>query len=365
MKKLLSFLNKLNDRFWARIAANTEVSVYSLGAFRIIVGLYILIFSFKTYTWIGDAPNLFFNPPALSIASLFKSFPPVIFFKMGDIFLLAFLVLIVLGVRAKIFAILYVLFSIILTTFNYSFGKIDHGIIAYVAIGCMAFSGWGNKFALVPDKYEKRNMQRALGLLAVVLAFGMFTAGFPKAFNWINLDLDSNGFLSWYYKGKFFYGRTHFLAPYVEQFPIYLLKGFDFIAVAFELSAFFMLLWSARTWKLWLITAILFHLMVALFLNINFTVMLIAYMAFVNFDRIINISWLGKKTFRIILIILLTTVISARVWLWLNKNYQQGLFSDDTLSVGIGIWIVALVIFIKDLLKTPSTPNIKDTQMAK
>ena len=47
----------------------------ALPFYRIIVGLYLLIFHFPRYSWIGDLPSSFFVPP-LGLPMLFPGFPP-------------------------------------------------------------------------------------------------------------------------------------------------------------------------------------------------------------------------------------------------------------------------------------------------
>lgn len=347
MRKLLDFIDRTNNRFWGRIVENTTVSADALGLLRIIAGFCMLFFSFKTYAWIGDVPAAFYNPPKFSLGSFVNTFPPKLFFQVCDFLLLLFVLLITIGVKAKAFTSLFVIFSIVLSTFDYSFGKINHSIILYATLACLAFSGWGNKFALIPDKYNEKESQRAISLLAVIIVFGMFTAGVPKLFRWINLDMNSNGFLSWYYRGKYFYGRTHLLAPYVELLPTFMVKGFDFVAVLFELSGCFMLLRSPKTWRLWLMMAIVFHIMVALFLNINFLTMLIPYIVFLRFDRIINVDWFKAKINWIAFLLLL--LVFVRTWMLLTARSRYNLFSEDNLGIGIIIWLVVLILFVIDV----------------
>lgn len=40
--------------------------------------------------------------------------------------------------------------------------------------------------------------------LGILIAFGFLTAGWAKAFSWIDFDLTTSGFLSWFYSGYFF-----------------------------------------------------------------------------------------------------------------------------------------------------------------
>jgi hypothetical protein len=66
------------------------------------------------------------------------------------------------------------------------------------------FTNWGVGYALIPDKeVAKKQQRRVLAILAVILCFGMFTAGFEKARHWIDFDLTKGGFIDWFYSGFF------------------------------------------------------------------------------------------------------------------------------------------------------------------
>ena len=67
-----------------------------------------------------------------------------------------------------------------------------------------------------PDRRIDHKMAtRALATAGVLIAFGMFTAGFEKALHWVNFDLSRNGFLSWFYRGYYTLDRKLLLAPVV------------------------------------------------------------------------------------------------------------------------------------------------------
>src|SRR5262249_35858758 len=121
---------------------------------------------------------------------------------------------------------------------------------------------------------------RGVSLFAVLLAFGMVTAGLDKARSWIDFNLGTSGFLSWFYPQYYDLGRHLLLANWVPRIPIWLLEVADYLAPALELSGFAFLLYSRRAWCFWLFLACGFHLANALLLNIAFTQQALSYLIF-------------------------------------------------------------------------------------
>lgn len=235
-------------------------------------------------------PKTFFNPPVFSLANIFDSFPGETFFLVLDCLVFLSLICLTLGIKARISALVYLVVCLVGINFQYSFGKISHIILAYLMMGCMAFSGWGKYLAIWPDKESRfDNTAKSLSLFSVLICFGMFTAGFEKALVWMDFDLSLNGFLNWS-QNSIFNSKKHFLfAPYVRYFPAILLELFDYTAVLFELSPLIFLLHSRRSWKIWLSMACTFHLTNILLLNIPFPLHIIVYLVFVDF------TWLYQK----------------------------------------------------------------------
>jgi hypothetical protein len=195
-------------------------------------------------------------------------------------------VLITIGVETRFCTIVLCLLTFVSSNFVYSFGKINHDILLWAVTLCLAFTAWGVPYTLVPDRrVNPKTAERALATAGILIAFGMFTAGFGKALRWINFDLSSSGFLSWFYPGYFLLDRKPLLAPLVFSAPPQLLKILDYAAVAFELSPFFFLLAGRAAWRVWLLIATCFHLANALVLNIPFLHQVLVYLPFVAFAR--------------------------------------------------------------------------------
>lgn len=286
MKRLLILAETLNKAFWERVRISTEVSQESLWLLRPIVGVYLLVISLPYFSWIGEVPNVFFYPPLLSLPNLLNGFPPAWFFFLIDILIGISITLIILGVKAKWATRALVLLLFTGFNFQFSMGKIDHTIFLLIFLSGMSFAGWGSGFALIPDKpVPKINVQRCMALLAVLLCFGMFTAGSIKAVNWIDFDPSRNGFLRWYYSSIYVKHSDLFFSGSLNALPYAWLDAFDWGGVLFELSAFVLLLVGRKFWKLWLLAACTFHLFNLLILNISFSSNFIFYLAFLDFGK--------------------------------------------------------------------------------
>lgn len=272
--------------FWRRVGTATDVPAQSLGVFRWLLGLYWLAFSAPSYGFIDASPRAFFTPPALSLAQLFDGFPPAPFFQVLDAVAIVALGLMTIGyhTRAATLAVLGLRF--VGASFQYSFGKIDHDILALCVLGCMVLSDWGRYYSVDARLRGQRSPahapERGPALLAVLLAFGMVTAGLPKALVWIDFDLGTSGVLSWLYPNQVSFGRSHLLAPYAGQLPSALLELGDYAAPALELAGFGALLHSRKLWLGWLLSLTFFHLLNALVLNISFTGYALVYCCFAN-----------------------------------------------------------------------------------
>ena len=283
MRRLYTWTNSLNELFWERVVRSTALSAESLSAFRVVFSFFLLV-THTPFNWIAAAPRALFNPPVLSLANLFDGFPGTAFFIALDAASLLSLVCLAMGIRARTATIVYLLAAIIGQSFQYSFGKIDHPIMLYALLGCMTFSGWGQHLGVLRDKETKSDSTtRSLSLLSVLICFAMFTAGFEKALNWVDFDLKTNGFISWFRQGYYVSDRQFLLAHLVNYFPPLLLESFDYAAVALELSPLFFLLHSRKGWRVWLLIVCTFHLFNTLLLNIAFIENTMVYLVFLDF----------------------------------------------------------------------------------
>jgi hypothetical protein len=282
----MSFVERSLTICWQRLEDTCSNDACSLGLFRIFWGMYILLFVAPYSAFVGQVPQSFYNPPVLSLAFLFAGFPPYWLMLAGDLVRIWLVVLITIGIKTRLCTIVLCLLTFILTNFVYSFGKINHDALVWAVALCLAFTDWGVPYALVPDRrINPKVARRALATAGVLIAFGMFTAGFDKALHWINFDLSTGGFLSWFYSGYYTLDRKLLLSPFVLKLPPQSFKILDFAAVAFELSPFFFLLAGRAGWRAWILVATCFHLANALLLNIPFYIHVLVYLPFVALAR--------------------------------------------------------------------------------
>ena len=193
--------------------------------------------------------------------------------------MIAALIAFIAGIRVRLAAVVYTLAHLAGAQFAYSFGKIDHNILLPMAGFYHALTNSGRLVALVPDPPRVFRL-RGETLLAVLLAFGMFTAGLPKALIWFDLDLGRSGFLAWFFDGYYSLGRQYLLAPLVLRLPDFVIESFDYVAIVFELTPFLMLLLGRRFWRGWVIFALVFHIASSLLLNIASYIHMPVYFAF-------------------------------------------------------------------------------------
>lgn len=281
----MSSTERFVERFWDRVGASSAPVASGLGMLRVITGLYVLCFAAPYLSWVSRAPPAFYNPPLLSLGRLLPGFPPAWVSWSLDVVQLGGLAALVLGIRARRVTLLLFGLGLLRQNMAYSFGKIDHDIMLYVLLGCMAFSGWGKQLALWPDPPSHWDVpDKAFALFAVCFGFGMTSVGLQKGANWLDFDTNTSGFLSWFVQGYFEYNRTALLAPRVLDVPPLALELVDYAGVLFEASSLFMLLRGGVAWRFWLVCACSFHLMNTLTLNIPFLENLLTYVAFVDFS---------------------------------------------------------------------------------
>ena len=346
MTKFLSFVERSLTICWQRLEDTCRNDAHSLGFFRIIWGTYILLFAAPYSAFVGQVPQSFYNPPVLSLAFLFAGFPPYWLMLAGDLVRIWLVVLITIGIKTRLCTIVVCLLTFILSNFVYSFGKIDHGALVWAVALCLAFTDWGAPYALVPDRrINPKVAARALATAGVLIAFGMFTAGFDKALHWINFDPSRGGFLSWFYGGYYTLDRKLLLAPFVLKVPPQSLKILDYAAVAFELSPFFFLLAGRAGWRAWLLVATCFHLANALLLNIPFHTHVLVYLPFVAFGRFFGRPNVGSNATNAVFSWRVPVIISAFI-LGLAHTAQRlaGGGSDFLFVEGDSIVSIALYV---------------------
>ncbi|WP_299228852.1 hypothetical protein [uncultured Psychroserpens sp.] len=212
----------------------------------------------------------------MSIGNLFNELPNDNFFIITDYLILGLISLIILGVKTRVSFILLATLLIINNAFAYGFGKIDHTFLFILFLYLCAFLNLGTRRAILKDEPNK-NCDWYVTIYSLLIVFAFFTAGYEKLINWFDFNFGTSGILSWFYSGYFNLGRNKLLAPYFFNIPIWIKELMDYSAVIFEMCGIFFLLYSRKSWRIYLVIAILFHLINTLVLNISFRLHLIIY----------------------------------------------------------------------------------------
>jgi uncharacterized membrane protein YphA (DoxX/SURF4 family) len=266
---------------WSRAQRSAANDAGDLAITRVVFGLFALLINPPSLVWLGDLPQGLFGPQPLNIARFFGGFPPVPWLIFMNAVLVLTAACLVLGVRARIASVIFAGLSITGSSFQYSLGKIDHGIMFPLAILILSATNWGTKYAIVPDPRRNSRIDTAApAFLAILLCYGFFTAGALKAVFWSDINPDTGGFLSWFYNRRF--GESNApLAEVVVRVPQGLFELFDVGAVCFELAPFPMLMLGWRWWRTWIVMACLFHVMTILLLDISFVGHIAVYLSFI------------------------------------------------------------------------------------
>lgn len=262
-----------------------------LGLYRIAFALYGLFFlapghtAYTQFTPIASFPSVFFTPPPGPFA-LFPGFPPAYALEGLHLALNVSLVALLFGYRTRLFSVLLFFLYLIGYGFLYSFGKINHNLLYILLPLVMAGSGWGQAYSFDAWAGRRRPVQAwPLTMLALLLGFAMFTAGFAKLLGgW--LDPDTHATLGHLIKQYFVNGRQDLLAPYLTGVEAPLLwESLDYATVLFEMGFLVAIIHPVST-RLFVVFAVFFHVGTMLVLNIAFTPHHILYAAFLDWPRI-------------------------------------------------------------------------------
>lgn len=353
---MIQFLNSIDSwlgTLFEAIKSATYVKTDHLAYYRVVFGILLLCYFLPSWSWLADTPPALFTPYFFSFANLTDNHLPNLVYFIADILAILFILMITLGIRAKVaFYGMFVLSSICYS-YYYSFGKIDHHttilIFTYLIF---ARTNAGTKFALFKDaKIATATQNNAIALLAIFICFGFFSAGFPKLLKWIDFDLNSSGILTWFYPSYFLEKNQMFLAPYVFKLPAILLECMDYVAAIFEISGLFFLLKGKKYWVFFLSTACVFHLANLLLLNIDFSLNLLAYGIFISAPILYEIFqkyhtfFLKYKNFIIaflsaIALVRLLFIISDISWMFSSYDSVNFILKN---YINLLLWVFAIL----------------------
>ena len=301
-----------------------------LGFIRVLYCAFVLfVIGLPSVTWIADSPHLLFDPPFLSAANLLSGWPSSGMLWILSLALVVLFLLLLFGFFVPTVSVLVSLLMIAGSNLQFSYGKIDHNNILLVLTPLiMARSGWGNRYTLGQSPPAPNRSGACLGVLAIVVGFAMFTAGFQKlATGWLDIRTQASygHFIHDFYTDS----RQALLAPiaiHVRSKAFW--EGLDYSTVGFELLFIVAVI---RRWlfRAWIGLAVLFHTGVLLVLNIGFSVNFAVYLFFVDwplprpFALSRKVSWLLAAS---------GSILVLGVW-WLSVGPDQPLFVRMSPSV--------------------------------
>jgi hypothetical protein len=270
----MNWINNLAQVIYFRLKSATYIgdknNLEDLGIFRLIIGTYLAATINPSWTTLCDLPDAFFIPFRYNLVSIFDKYPSLLTVQIIEVVFITLLYFIAIGIKTRWSGLLAGLILIVMTGFSCSFGKIGHNIMFSVFFILIGFSNFGVSHAIFKDKEWPTAGNLSIITGSLLLAIGMLTAGIPKAYNWIDFNLNTSGFLSWYYRSFYSFNRQDFFAALLLDKHNLIYEAIDYLTILFELGAIFAVISNWFGWRLWILLACFFHLGVVLILNINF-----------------------------------------------------------------------------------------------
>ena len=338
------------------------VSAEGLGLMRIFSSLFILFFlipgeGISHFAWLSTMPADFFSPPPGPMMIL-DQFPPLAVFQTIHTILLVSLIAMLVGYRTKWASILTGVSILMLHGLIFSVGKINHEILIAVVPAAMAFSNWGGRFSIDSIRKERVGNEPEswpLLLIAILIGFMMFTAGFPKILGgW--LDPSTQATYGHLLNQFFVKERQDLLAEFFVQYDnVFLWEFLDWATILFEVG-FLLSVYKLKWFRMFLCFAVLFHFSTMMSLNIAFLPNFLAYALFLNWDRIYQFNHqlyrratgkLGERSgYRSVLAASLILVVLFAIVRWLSAMNLALTKSDLLLQEVILLSATVLIVMV-------------------
>ena len=302
-----------------------SISDRNSSIFRLLFCVNYVFFGwFKSYKEYAEIPSFFYVPPSISISSFTTSFPSTFFFIIVQCCIFAAFLCVFIGYNTRIASFLFSLLTIILYSFKYSLGKIDHDFIPIALPAFMAFTNWGNYYSIDSLKLRKK-------VINPKYAISVFTMGLSTAYLVAGLYKIKGNWLSWSYQSVYSIIIQR-QGPIFDFIPIQFFEILDWLIIAFELS-FIIFYPIPKYFKYTVIFAMFFHLSVSIFLKIHFLTFPIIYFIYLLSDiKDIKINLKPKRFAKPIIIITLL--------IFTFLCYQTFKFDESFYSKSIGKFLI-------------------------
>lgn len=253
-----------------------------LAFYRIFFSLFLLWVGISDNSWIYSIPGSAMLPP-VSILSFTDFIPSEFFFVACRFIMHMCLLLILIGFKPRIFAIIYMVLYIVTNNYAYSFGKINHDFIYTLPLLVMAFSPWNRVYSFFPEpEQETDGLAKSwpIFLMSLIFSFGMFTAGFAKILGgWLSIETQYTQIF--FNKYRYIMGWKDLLSDVYDSIESRLFwEILDYFTVIFE-TIFIVSFLYPKFFRSMLIVAIFFHINVLLMLNISFSFSIGLYTLFI------------------------------------------------------------------------------------
>jgi hypothetical protein len=215
---------------------------------------------------------------------LFSDFPPVWIAQAMRLLLIVSLVALLVGYRTRAASLFTGGLLLMGYGFAFSIGKVNHVMLFVLLPFVMSASNWGAAYSI--DAHRRSAARQdvhawPLTLMALLVGFAMFTAGFSKLLGgWLDPTvLATQGH---FLKQFFVSGRQDLLAPiFLSIDSVLFWKALDVATVLFEMG-FLVAAFHPTATRLFAASAVLFHFSTMMMLNISFAIHLVVYAAFAH-----------------------------------------------------------------------------------
>jgi hypothetical protein len=277
MRRLTAWLDR--RMFAAYTAAPADLAVY-----RVFYGTYVLLAVVPVGLWLRDMPAAFFSPP-VGLAALAEGFPPAWVMPALNAALVVAAALLTVGWRTPAASLATGTLLLLLKTWEYAPGKINHDVLIVFAPLLLAYSGWGVAWSVDAARRPVPGARRPgpswpLALMAFAIGVSMFSAGALKLLTgWLDPAVHSTyGHLVINHVAT---GRETWLSTAaLASDSGWLWEPADWAATLMELG-FLAAMLHPRAMRVAMSLACLFHLGVWLLFDIVFAPNVVAYAAFV------------------------------------------------------------------------------------
>jgi uncharacterized membrane protein YphA (DoxX/SURF4 family) len=237
---------------------------------------------------VAGLPSSFLDPPP-GITFLSTDLPSAEFFQSLNFVLVLAGVGLLFGWRTRLCSFLVTGCMLVVNSWLYSFGKIDHDILFVLLPLFMAVAGWGDSYSLDARNHKgrlpKKNRPWPLALFALAIGLAMFSAAFAKAATgW--LKPSTQAVKAHLLQNIEVAERTNSLSQAsLNRLPWVAWKLADVGTVALE-SAFLMCAVRRRSFQIVCAVGTLFHFGIMVLMQIYFLSNLVAYAAFCDWWKV-------------------------------------------------------------------------------